>query len=136
MQMSPRPTLGPSESMIRPATPVTVPTRCAAGAWRTCERRTSTSGPTVTALMCVPLWRQRHVLRDIGRRRDCGPAPCCRKEESGGRMAAAKAACPERTHLPFDFRRSTFDFSSLAREAVREHGEFGFLAGVGETEAA
>jgi hypothetical protein len=41
MQRSPSPTLGPSESMMSPATPVTAPTRWTAGMCRTLVRRTS-----------------------------------------------------------------------------------------------
>ena len=43
---SPSPTLGPSDSMIKPVTAVTVPKRCTVGRCRTWERMASTRGAT------------------------------------------------------------------------------------------
>ena len=48
---SPRPTFGPSDSMIRPTMLVTAPTRCTGATCRTCMRRRSTSGATVSEAM-------------------------------------------------------------------------------------
>ena len=45
-QSSPKPTFGPSDSMTRPVTAVTVPTRCTGGRCRTWERIVSTRGST------------------------------------------------------------------------------------------
>ena len=60
---SPKPTFGPSDSMMSPATPVTAPTRCTDGRCRTCVRRTSIIGATAG------------VMARNGRQPAVGPAP-------------------------------------------------------------
>ncbi len=50
-QSSPRPTFGPSDSMMSPVTPVTRPSRRMDGAVRTWERRASMSGLTEAMVM-------------------------------------------------------------------------------------
>src|SRR5436190_250202 len=97
--------------MIRPAMPVTAPTRCTAGACRTCVRSTSTKGPMVTLLMGRSPGRGADLLRPRGRKRGQGAASLRAYEDDMTRC-------------------------SLAEETVRKHGQLGLLAGIGEAEAA
>src|SRR5262245_33390616 len=114
-QISPRPTFGPSESMIRPAMPVTAPTRCTAGACRTWERRTSTNGPTVTALMTRP------------------PPTACSLLDYNGSYRHGSPFC---SLIDYKGSWDGWWWLSFSGQPVREHGKLGLLAGVGEAEAA